>query len=84
MEKELLSAREVCDKVGCSLVTLNNWYRFKKLNPENELAQMLPLYVNNDFEPGRPRYWNVDDVTKLIAFKNSLVRGRYGTKVTVR
>lgn len=83
-EERVLSAKEVCEEVGCSLISLNNWYKYKKLNPDSELGKILPEYANNDFEPGRPRYWKESDIVKILQFKNSLVRGRYGTDVYVK
>ena len=52
------------------------WYMFKKQNPENEYAQLLP-----DFEQEYDRacrYWNYEDVWKLIKFKQSIPHGRNG------
>ena len=39
-----LRIEEVALLVGTSTQTINNWYRFKALHPENDLAQKLPDY----------------------------------------
>ena len=44
-EEKMLNALEVCLLVKCSYNALNYWYRFKRLNPDNEYAQLLPDYV---------------------------------------
>ena len=72
----LLEANEVCALVGCSVYTLNLWYRFKRSNPDNKYSQMLPdiIYLQGD----RKRYWNQNDVWMLIEFKTSIPQGRSG------
>ena len=72
----MLKVEEVALLVGCSIHTLNLWYRFKKNNPDNELAQMLP-----DFEQSAPlqtRYWRESDIPKLIEYQIRLPKGRNG------
>lgn len=74
--KSKLNATEVSLLVGCSVPTLNYWYRFKKENPDNHLAKMLPEFSQ---QGGRQtRYWHQDDVFKIIEFKNSIPKGRNG------
>lgn len=76
MKNQLLEANEVCALVGCSVYTLNLWYRFKKNNPENEYSKLLPEITRLDGD--RKRYWTSDDVYALIAFKASIPHGRNG------
>ena len=76
MKGNLLEANEVCALVGCSVYTLNIWYRFKKSNPDNEYSKILPDIIY--FEGDRKRYWNRDDVWKLVEFKTSIPQGRGG------
>lgn len=77
----LLNINEVCVLVGCSTYTIDNWYRFKRLNPENELAQLLPeVYQKGDRQC---RQWNADDVWKLIEFKTKRPTGKTGVMGSV-
>lgn len=71
-----LSIQEVAVLIKSSVPTISSWYRWKKLHPDHELAQLLP-----DFErhgPHRARVWKYSDVWSLIQFKNSIPQGRNG------
>lgn len=70
-----LTANEVCYLAGISIYTLNNWYKFKELCPDDELAKRLP---ECEYVGVRKRYWDESDVGKIIEFKASLPRGRGG------
>lgn len=72
----LLKIQEVAVMIGSSVQTISMWYKFKKENPENEYAKMLPEYktIGNL----KTRYWNRDDIWKLIEFKINIPHGRYG------
>lgn len=76
--ERLLSATEVCVLLDCSLHTLENWYAFKRADPENEYAQMLPEFVNKEEGARRKRYWKESDIGNLIKFKASIPHGRNG------
>lgn len=76
MEKKLLRAEEVALLVGCSVPTLNHWYRFKKENPNHEMSKLLPEFVQSDTR--QQRYWTEDSVYKLIEFRSKLPHGRAG------
>lgn len=74
--KNRLKIEEVAVLLGVSTQTVNVWYRFKALNPDNEYAKMLP-----DFEREgaiRQRFWHRDDIWKLLKFKDSIPHGRNG------
>lgn len=76
-EKEkLLKLEEVAVIIGSSFKSINNWYWFKKENPDNEYAQMLPDFIQ--YGPRQTRYWRESDIWKLIEFKNSIPQGRNG------
>lgn len=64
--------------------TIDYWYRFKRLHPENKYAKMLPDYEQEGNR--QTRYWTISDVHKLKKFKKLLPRGRRGilTDVTQR
>lgn len=76
MGEQLLRIEEVALLVGVSTQTINIWYRWKKYNPENEYAKLLP-----DFEQTgarQMRWWKRSDLWKLMEFKNTIPHGRYG------
>ena len=76
MSDRLLKLEEVAVLIGSSGKSINNWYWFKRENPENEYAKMLPEYTQ---EGGRQtRYWKESDIWKLIEFKQAIPKGRGG------
>lgn len=72
----LLKPSEVAYLIGISVETLDLWYKFKKENPDNEYAKILPDITYK--EDGRLRYWKDDDVLRLAEFKASIPKGRNG------
>lgn len=77
IDKDYVNVTTLACLIGSSVQTIAAWYRWKKLHPEHELAQLLPEY--QVFEGhGRTRYWNREDVWKLIEFKQSIPQGRCG------
>lgn len=77
MKERLLSANEVCVLLDCSIYSLNNWYKFKNENPDNEYAKMLPELVRENGTNGK-RMWRHADIGQLIQFKASIPHGRNG------
>lgn len=73
---KLLTIEEVAVSVGVSVQTVNIWYRWKKKNPEHERAKLLPDFIQA--KPRQIRFWEPQDVMKLIEFKNSVKTGRNG------
>ena len=73
---EYLTAQQVVVLLGISENTLNFWYRFKRDNPDNEYAKLLPEYVKAS-EKSR-RLWKKDDLWKFAEFQKSLPKGRNG------
>lgn len=76
MADKLLNVSEVSMYVGSSIQTISSWYRWKDLNPEHELAKIIPEYTR--IGNRRTRYWTMDDVWKLVEFKKSIPQGRNG------
>ena len=77
----LLNAQEVATLVGCSLGTLNMWYRWKKLHADDERAKMLPDFMREtggDRGASGRRLWRYEDVANIIKFRQSVVTGRKG------
>lgn len=73
---KMLRVEEVALLVGVSVQTLNNWYRWKKLNPEHELAKKLPEFVQQGAR--QQRYWKTSCLWQITEFKNSIPHGRNG------
>ena len=73
---KLLTIEEVAVSVGVSTQTLNIWYRWAKQNPEHERAKMLPKSI--PAKPRPTRFWEPQDVMKLIDFKNTVKTGKNG------
>lgn len=76
MAERYLKIEEVALTIGSSVQTVNNWYRWKKLHPEHEFASLLPDYFQSGTR--KTRYWNAEDVWKLIEFKKTIPQGRHG------
>lgn len=77
----MLRVEEVASKVGVSLYTIENWYKFKKIEPEDELAKLLPEYVQES--PTSPRFWKESDIKSIKEFKKKRILGRYGKMAKV-
>jgi predicted DNA-binding transcriptional regulator AlpA len=75
-EEKLLKIEEVAVLIGCSVKTVNNWYMWKKQNPEHEMTQLLPEFVQHGER--QTRYWKQSDVYKLIEFQARIPKGRNG------
>ena len=73
---KLLTIEEVAVSVGVSVQTINIWYRWRKQNMEHERAKMLPEPIQA--KPRQTRFWEPQDVMKLIEFKNTVKTGRDG------
>mgnify|MGYP002622418860 CR=1 FL=1 len=76
MSERYLKIEEVALTIGSSVQTINNWYRWRKTNPDNDFANLLPDYIQSG--PKQTRYWNPDDIWKLIEFKQTIPQGRNG------
>ena len=77
MKKDkLLKVEEVAVLVGVSVKTINNWYSFKKLEPENEYSLMLPDVIQSGER--QTRFWQESDIWKILEFKAKIPKGRNG------
>jgi hypothetical protein len=72
----LLKIEEVAVLLDCSIQTINTWYRWKRYNPDDELASLLPEYIQKGTR--NTRYWKSDDIPNFRKFKQSIVYGRNG------
>lgn len=71
-----IKVEELAVLLDVSIQTINNWYRWKKLYPDNERAELLPDYIQDG--PRKTRYWDRNDVYKLSEFAQTITRGRNG------
>jgi len=71
-----LKIGEVALLIGSSIYTINLWYKFKREEPDNEYAKLLPDYYQDGER--QTRYWLESDIWKLIEFKQSINVGRKG------
>jgi hypothetical protein len=71
-----LKLEEVAILVGVSGQTINNWYRFKRENPDNEFVKLLPDYECHGGHG--QRFWDKSDIGSLIMFKHSMPKGCKG------
>lgn len=76
MAEKLLRIEEVALLVGASTQTINNWYRWKKKNPEHQLAKLLPDYIQEGNR--QMRFWKNSDIWSIVEFKNNIPHGRNG------
>ncbi len=74
--ERLLRIEEVAIIIGSSSKSINNWYWFRRENPDNEYAKMLPDFIQEGAR--QTRYWRESDIWKLIEFKNAIPQGRNG------
>ena len=71
-----MSVQEVAVLIKSSVPTISSWYRWKRLEPNHPLAQMLPDFERHGAH--RTRYWRYSDIPKLIEFKDTIPQGRNG------
>lgn len=76
MGEDLLRVEEVAVQIKRSVKTINSWYVFKKENPDNVTAKLLPDYVQSGSR--QTRYWKSSDIPKFIAFRDALPIGKHG------
>lgn len=71
-----LAVAELAVAIGTSVPTISSWYRWKRENPENEYAKLLPDFFRGGAH--RTRYWHESDIPGILEFKNSIPQGRNG------
>ena len=77
MKKDrLLKIEEVAVMLNCSVKTINNWYSFKRTQPDHELSKLLPDFIQEGVR--QTRYWKESDLWKLAEFQAKLPIGRNG------
>lgn len=81
MSRTLLRIEEVAVMCGVSVQTINNWYRYKRENPNSEYAQLLPEY--ECMGEHNQRFWDKSDINALLAFQSKMPRGCKGVMGSV-
>lgn len=81
MSRTFLKIEEVAVLCGVSVQSVNNWYKFKRENPNNEFARLLPDYQT--LEGSRQRIWDKSDINALIEFKQKMPKGCKGVMGSV-
>ena len=76
IDMEYLTAQQIVVILGISENTLNFWYRFRRNNPDNEYAKLLPDYIKESEKS--KRLWKRDDLWKFAEFQKSIPKGRNG------
>lgn len=76
--KNLLNAKELCEKLNISSYTLANWYRWEnKMIREGLITERyLPTPVIDYSKRGAPRYWDNAMLEQLKEYKNILLLER--------
>lgn len=77
MSKErTMKVEELALAVGVSVKTVNNWYAFKQVEPDNELAKLLPEFQQE--HPRGTRLWKFSDIWRVKDFQSRIKIGRNG------
>lgn len=77
-EETMLRIESVAAQLDVNYNTINRWYWFKEMHPENEYAKMLPNYVWQRNNRRMTRFWKQSDIEKLRKFKEALPKGKHG------
>ena len=78
MSNSKLRVEEVAIILGCSINTINSWYRFKAKEPDNEYAKLLPEFTREGDKERGMRLWKQADIKKFVEFQKARPIGRNG------
>lgn len=78
MSENKVTATKVTQYLDISLRTLDNWYRFYRNASEKKPENMPELPNYEQLGPKATRFWNEEDLPKLMEFKNWIPHGRSG------
>lgn len=81
MERTFLTIEQVAVTCGVSVQSINNWYKFKRENPNSEYARLLPEYIV--LGGHSQRFWDKSDLNALIEFKQKMPKGCKGVMGSV-
>jgi|GEM_PF-2451251 transposase len=79
-DEYLYSKKDVCEMLGISYFTIENWYRWerKEISNGNVQEAYLPRPKKLDNVKGRPLRWSGKMIEELRDYQKKLVRGRNG------
>lgn len=77
MAEKWLKVEEVALLINSSRNTVENWYRFKRLHPDDPMAKMLPDYIQPEGKR-QTRYWAYSAIPHLLEYKANIIKGRNG------
>lgn len=79
-DMRVYSKMEVCEMLGISYFTLQNWYNWQKkeLSSNPEQREYLPRPIKIEHKRGRPLMWSKEMVEMLRVYQSGMVRGRNG------
>lgn len=74
------NATQTAEKVGISIQTLKNWYRWENKAVEDGTIEVseLPKPTPDLHSSGRPNYWSLEQIEELKVFKSKIKRGQNG------
>lgn len=74
------SKRDVCDALGISEFTLNNWYTWQNKRFRDQIVQeeYLPRPMKIEHMKGKPRRWSARMIEILREYQRGIVKGRNG------
>lgn len=80
MDNCIYSKNEVCQMLGITNFTINNWYRWERKEIENGDVEKayLPEPLKLENVKGRPLRWSLNMIEELRKYQNSIVHGRNG------
>ena len=76
MEEKRITVAELAVLLDCSVHSIDNWYMWKRKNPNHPLAAMLPDFEKDPITGAR--YWKQSDAWRIDEFHRALPRGRNG------
>lgn len=77
MKERMIKVEELALAVGVSVNTVNNWYAFKRAEPDNELSKILPSFEQRN--PRSTRLWKFSDIWRVKDFQSKIKIGRNGS-----
>lgn len=80
-QRTFLTIEQVAVTCGVSVQSINNWYKFKRENPDNEYAKLLPEFTV--LGGHNQRFWDKSDLGALVAFKQKMPKGCKGVMGSV-
>lgn len=79
MEERFIRIEEIALVLGVNQFSIERWYKFKRENPDNEYAKILPEFTYQINSKNRKvRCWKASDIEALKKFQDNIVLGTKG------